>query len=54
MNYPNPIRFLIIVISMIQLSIYAQGDALTITHDCTSGSLDLQISGGFSPYDVEL
>ncbi len=57
MNYQNPIYRLIFVIGMmINLQIQntiAQGDALTLTHNCETGCIDLQINGGFSPYDVE-
>jgi hypothetical protein len=34
-------------------NIAAQGEALTLNHDCETGCIDLLINGGFSPYDVE-
>ncbi len=38
---------------MVNVNIYAQGDALSIEQKCDPSKLDLTIDGGFAPYEVE-
>lgn len=38
---------------MVNINIYAQGEALTIEQKCDPSKLDLTIDGGYSPYEVE-
>ena len=38
---------------MVNLNIYAQGDAQSIEQKCNPSKLDLTIDGGFAPYELE-
>ena len=54
MKHINKIKYLIFAIwMMVNVNIYAQGDALSIEQKCDPSKLDLTIDGGFAPYEVE-